>query len=302
MTHEYIGTKIVTAWREERDGKPGYAVKYADGYTSWSPRDVFEEAYIDIGHVSHLPPHQQRMIGEKVELDSKLEKLNKFMQGVVFAALALHDRTLMTDQYNAMLNYSHALGKRIDAAGLYNANIPEVQPKADDVLHAAPLNSEAARWKEAYENMRDWAISNGLDVRCYNVGKPAHDSDCAQHNEPSMPAGPCDCSASDAIEQEIRAKGLTAPRITPAQIDALMSRVHFVMVRQPGDTTSTFVHAFLDGKFLLGTGFSACVSPENFDAEVGRKIATGKAEQIARDKLWELEGYALYRNLQGGAA
>lgn len=45
MTHRYIGTKEVTAWAADKDGKPGYGVKYADGYTSWSPKDAFEESY-----------------------------------------------------------------------------------------------------------------------------------------------------------------------------------------------------------------------------------------------------------------
>lgn len=45
MTHKYIGTKVITAWPAEKDGQPGYGVKYADGYMSWSPKDVFEEAY-----------------------------------------------------------------------------------------------------------------------------------------------------------------------------------------------------------------------------------------------------------------
>ena len=48
MTHKYIGTKIVTAWASEKDGLPGYGVKYEDGYTSWSPKEVFESAYRDI--------------------------------------------------------------------------------------------------------------------------------------------------------------------------------------------------------------------------------------------------------------
>lgn len=45
MTHKYIGTKEVVAWATDRDGKPGYSVKYADGYISWSPKAAFEEAY-----------------------------------------------------------------------------------------------------------------------------------------------------------------------------------------------------------------------------------------------------------------
>ena len=49
MTHKYIGTKIVTAWAAlGKDGAEGYGVKYQDGYTSWSPKAAFEEAYRDI--------------------------------------------------------------------------------------------------------------------------------------------------------------------------------------------------------------------------------------------------------------
>ena len=48
MTHHYIGTKIVLAWAADKDGAPGYGVKYEDGYTSWSPKNVFEAAYRDI--------------------------------------------------------------------------------------------------------------------------------------------------------------------------------------------------------------------------------------------------------------
>lgn len=45
MTKKYIGTKIITAFPQEKEGKPGYGVIYADGYTSWSPKEVFEESY-----------------------------------------------------------------------------------------------------------------------------------------------------------------------------------------------------------------------------------------------------------------
>jgi hypothetical protein len=41
----YIGAKIILAEPEEKDGKAGYAVMYPDGYYSWSPKAVFEEAY-----------------------------------------------------------------------------------------------------------------------------------------------------------------------------------------------------------------------------------------------------------------
>ncbi|HDV0574248.1 TPA: hypothetical protein RHH95_003675, partial [Acinetobacter baumannii] len=42
------------------------------------------------------------------------------------------------------------------------------------------------------------------------------------------------------------------------------------------------------------TGFSACVNTENFDAEIGERMARGNAEKSAENKLWELEGYRLF--------
>lgn len=102
----------------------------------------------------------------------------------------------------------------------------------------------------------------------------------------------------NAIEQEIKNKGLTAPRVTPDRIDALMARVQF---RFHVEETSTFCHAFLDGEFFLATGHSACVSKTNFDWELGQKIAKENVLKPARDKLWELEGYALRQRLIGCA-
>lgn len=54
MTQQYIGFKVVTAWSEERDAGPGYAVKYEDGYISWSPKEVFERAYVPIDPNYHV--------------------------------------------------------------------------------------------------------------------------------------------------------------------------------------------------------------------------------------------------------
>ena len=70
MTHHYIGTKIVLAWDAEKDGKPGYGVKYEDGYTSWSPKETFESAYRDIEGDA-----QSLNFGDAVHLLKKGEKL-----------------------------------------------------------------------------------------------------------------------------------------------------------------------------------------------------------------------------------
>ena len=41
----YIGTKIVLAESQTKDGREGYAGVYEDGYRSWSPKTTFERAY-----------------------------------------------------------------------------------------------------------------------------------------------------------------------------------------------------------------------------------------------------------------
>lgn len=48
MMHHYIGTKEVEAWPQDKLIDPpqeGYAVKYSDGYISWSPKETFSKAY-----------------------------------------------------------------------------------------------------------------------------------------------------------------------------------------------------------------------------------------------------------------
>lgn len=92
------------------------------------------------------------------------------------------------------------------------------------------------------------------------------------------------------VEQEISNKGLNAPRVTPAMIDAaIVGEDYYVF---PG-TTVTVACLKLRNGFTV-TGKSACASPENFDQELGRKIARDNA----RSKIWALEGYALRERLQ----
>jgi hypothetical protein len=88
-----------------------------------------------------------------------------------------------------------------------------------------------------------------------------------------------------AIEQEIQHKGLTAPRITPQHIEEQI--VHSAYHQFPG-TTVTVCCLTLRNRYNT-VGESACVSPQNFDAEIGRKVAYENAKQ----KIWALEGYLL---------
>jgi len=114
MTQQYVGTKIVTAWPENHQGRDGYAVQYADGYTSWSPKQTFEEAYRPLGSVTHLEPWQQRVVAELVELKDKIGKLSMFMQSESFKALADGQaKHLLEQQYMCMTSYAEVLQERI---------------------------------------------------------------------------------------------------------------------------------------------------------------------------------------------
>lgn len=92
-------------------------------------------------------------------------------------------------------------------------------------------------------------------------------------------------SSEQAIENEIQAKGLTAPRITPARIDAAIASEAYHVFE---GSCLTVCCLTLQNGFTV-TGESACASPANFNAEIGRKIA----REHARDKIWALEGYLL---------
>lgn len=118
-------------------------------------------------------------------------------------------------------------------------------------------------------------------------------------------------STDQAIEQEIQAKGLTAPRITPGDIEANVIDELFFTAREaaigldvalderPASATAahrllTFCVLTLRNGFTV-TGESACASPENFDAEIGKRIARSNA--VA--KIWPLMGYELRSKLAG---
>ena len=121
------------------------------------------------------------------------------------------------------------------------------------------------------------------------------------------------------IEQEIIAKNLTAPRVTPADIAANIDSEHYFTAADGeasdnsvsyirNDTQDdnenpqyiyekslgllTFCVLVLKNGFTV-TGESACASPKNFDAEIGRKVA----RQNAVAKIWPLMGYALKERL-----
>lgn len=95
------------------------------------------------------------------------------------------------------------------------------------------------------------------------------------------------------LEQQIINKGLTAPRVTPDDLDAEIVGEEYYNF--PG-TTVTICLLTLKNKYNL-VGESACASTENFDEEIGMQLA----KDNAKNKLWGLLGFRLRDKLEAEA-
>ena len=91
------------------------------------------------------------------------------------------------------------------------------------------------------------------------------------------------------IEKEIQDKGLVAPRLTTNTIDAAIKSIAYHVFN---GSCLTVCCLTLQNGFTV-TGESACVSPENFNRQIGEKVSFANA----RDKIWMLEGYLLKQRL-----
>ena len=96
----------------------------------------------------------------------------------------------------------------------------------------------------------------------------------------------------EILEEEIKAKGLDAPRLTPESIDSVINSEQYYVF--PGTTLTICVLTLKNGYNV--TGESAAISSDNFDESIGRKIA----RENARNKIWSLEGYLLKEKLAVG--
>ena len=62
-----------------------------------------------------MKPHQERVVAEKAELDTKREKLTAFVGGETYRALDDMEQSRLNRQLEAMTLYSNILGERIAA-------------------------------------------------------------------------------------------------------------------------------------------------------------------------------------------
>lgn len=125
---KYLGTKLVTAKpmtrveaevilgksiklaKQEYSGE-GYLVRYEDGYQSWSPKEVFDEAYKPADNFL------DRLIIERDEVQQRLSSLTSaLMQEDFQEKVGSKQYYWMQEQRNAMEIYVEVLNKRITHA------------------------------------------------------------------------------------------------------------------------------------------------------------------------------------------
>lgn len=80
-----------------------------------------------------------------------------------------------------------------------------------------------------------------------------------------------------------------APRVTPELIESKINKVEFHTFT---DSLLTICVLTLQNGFNV-TGESACASSQNFNKEIGERLAQKQAE----NKIWMLEGYLLKEQL-----
>lgn len=105
------------------------------------------------------------------------------------------------------------------------------------------------------------------------------------------------------IEEMIQKAGKTAPRITPADVEAAIAETHYFNASDAAHTADykhpalallTICVLVLKNGFTV-VGKSACASPENYDKAIGEKVARDDALR----QVWPLLGYALREKLAG---
>lgn len=86
-------------------------------------------------------------------------------------------------------------------------------------------------------------------------------------------------------------------KVTIEEIQELMDSLVFKFINVEGTTTTLAIAVLPQNNFVLAVGKSACVDPANYNKELGEKYSMADCKVKCMEKLWELEGYHLAKEL-----
>lgn len=92
------------------------------------------------------------------------------------------------------------------------------------------------------------------------------------------------------IEQQIQTKGLNAPRVTPADLDAVIKETYYHRI--PGTNITVCLLTLVNGMTVTGINHGS-VDPRNYNEEIAHQLSY----KVAREQLWVLLGYELATKL-----
>lgn len=93
------------------------------------------------------------------------------------------------------------------------------------------------------------------------------------------------------IEQQIQMKGLNAPRVTPADLDAVIKETCYHRI--PGTNITVCLLTLVNGMTVTGINHGS-VDPRNYNEEIAHQLSYKEA----REQLWVLLGYELATKLK----
>lgn len=132
--NKYIGCKLVSAEpafrvhgkvhnmklfgvlceKDKEQAEIGYSIEYPDGYVSWSPKDVFEKAYMKLDNNKELPSGVS--IGEKM-VDEFISHTETFTMGnrTTVVRCVLRNGFVIVESSSCVdpANYSQEMGEEI---------------------------------------------------------------------------------------------------------------------------------------------------------------------------------------------
>lgn len=303
--------RIIEAAPGEHMERECYWTRFPSGTEFWLPKEAFEADYIPLNCDGDIPEYQQRIFGEIAQLDENVGKLTAFLDSL--DGPKIHELKISDLQLKLMENQ---LSLMMSLRMILLARIQEMTVVSGDT--STPVNYGAA----APVTVKATPIEQAIQDRGLNAPRvtladiettiSAEYFFTAEQAVQGVTSGMIDRflgwklpedfgpDAGISFDQEYKEKwGMpTGTNLLNAeQAKGMLDHVVGCAPVMPSMRLLTFCVLVLRNGFTV-TGESACASPENFDAEIGRQIA----KENAIRKIWPLLGYELRTKLASHTA